>query len=140
MNINKVAILIKKASLEFDKVSNSIFAEYDLSAAQYKVLMYIYSQESKTARVIDMEREYSITHPTALGLIGQLEKKGFTVRVNNPNDARGKMIALTEKANTMQKELEALGDSVENKLTEHLTDAERKELIALLRKLMNTAD
>ena len=140
MNINKVAILIKKASLEFEKISNPIFAEYDLSAAQYKVLKLLYTQDTRTARVIDLEREFSMTHPTALGLLSQLEKKGFTTRVDNPDDARGKLIALTEKADAMQEELEALGSAVEDKLTEHLTDTEKEELIFLLRKLMNLSD
>ena len=40
----------------------------------------------------------------------------------------------------MQEELEALGNAVEEKLTEHLSAEERKELILLLRKLMNLSD
>ena len=47
VSINKVAILIKKAALEFDKISNPFFAQYDLSAAQFKVLKLIYMQESR---------------------------------------------------------------------------------------------
>ena len=133
----KVAILIKKASLEFDKVANPMFAEYDLSSAQYRVLKFLYMQESRTARVVDLEREFSMTHPTAIGLIGQLEKKGFTTRVENPQDARGKMVALTEKADDLQEELETLGDAVEQELTKYLTASEREKLTALLMKLMN---
>ena len=87
MSINKVAILIKKAALEFDKISNPFFAQYDLSAAQFKVLKLIYMQKSRTARVVDLEREFSMTHPTALGLLDQLEKKGFTTRIPNPEEA-----------------------------------------------------
>ena len=140
MVINKVAILVKKATLEFEKISNPYFAEYGLSSSQYKVLKFLYIQPSRTARVVDLEREFSMTHPTALGLLDQLEKKGFTTRVLNPEDGRGKLIALTEKADAMQEELEALGNAVEEKLTEHLSAEERKELILLLRKLMNLSD
>ena len=140
MNINKSAILIKKASLEFEKISNPIFAAYDLTAAQYKVLKLLYSQETRTARVVDLEREYSMTHPTALGLLDQLEKKGFTTRIDNPKDGRGKLIALTEKADVMQEELESLGEEIENKLTENLTAEEKDVLIFLLRKLMRISD
>ena len=77
-----------------------------------------------------------MTHPTTIGLLDALEKKGFTTRVENPNDARGKLIALTEKADTMQDELEALGTKIENKLTERLSDEEREQLAFLLNKLM----
>ena len=140
VSINKVAILIKKAALEFDKISNPFFAQYDLSAAQFKVLKLIYMQESRTARVVDLEREFSMTHPTALGLLDQLEKKGFTTRIPNPEDGRGKLIDLTEKADAMQADLEALGNTVEEKLTEHLSVDEKGELILLLRKLLNLSD
>ena len=85
---------------------------------------------------MDLERQYSMTHPTTIGLLDALEKKGFTTRVENPNDARGKLIALTEKADTMQDELEALGTKIENKLTERLSDEEREQLAFLLNKLM----
>ena len=101
MNINKAAILIKKTSLEFEKVANPMFAEYDLTAPQYRILKFLYASESRTARVVDLEKRYSMTHPTTLGLLKQLEKKGFIKRVENPNDARGKLVALTEKADVM---------------------------------------
>ena len=136
MDINIVAILVKKAALEFDKVANPLFAEYDLTASQYRVLKYLFAQPTRTARVVDLERQYSMTHPTALGLIEALEKKGFTTRVENPGDARGKLVALTEKTDKMQSELEALGSEIENKLTERLTTRERDQLIRLLKKLL----
>ena len=136
MNINKVAILVKKASLEFDKVANPVFAEYNLTASQFRILKFLYTSESRTARVVDLEKHYSMTHPTALGLLEQLEKKGFIKRVANPNDARGKLVALTEKAEAMQNEIEVLGDTVEKKLTQRLTAKETAQLVRLLNKLL----
>ena len=136
MNLNKVAILVKKAALEFDKISNPYFAEYDLTASQYKIIKFLYMQATRTARVVDLERQYSMTHPTALGLIEALEKKGFTTRIENPNDARGKLVALTDKADSMQSELEEIGAIIENKVTARLSAKEREQLIVLLRKLI----
>ena len=138
--ISKVAILVKKAALEFDKISNPFFAAYDLTASQYKVLKYLYAQTTRTARVVDLERQYSMTHPTTLGLLDALEKKGFTTRIVNPNDARGKLVALTKKADDMQTELEALGSQIEDKLTEKLTKGEKEQLVALLQKLLGIGD
>lgn len=136
MKIDKVAILVKKAALEFDKVSNPYFSEYDLTASQYKIIKFLYAQPTRTARVVDLERQYSMTHPTTLGLLEALEKKGFTTRIDNPNDARGKLVALTEKADEMQSELEALGAKIEDKLTERLSDNEKNALVVLLQKLI----
>ena len=140
MAINIVAILIKKAALEFDKVANPIFAEYDLTSSQYRVIKYLYAQPTKVARVVDLERQYSMTHPTTLGLLDALEKKGFTTRVENPNDKRGKLVALTDKANDMQSELEAIGRNIEDKLTERLSAEEKKQLVALLQKLIGLGE
>jgi len=136
MNIKKAGVLVKKAALEFDKISNPIFAEYDLTASQYKVIKFLCTSESKTARVVDLEKYYSMTHPTTLGLVEQLEKKGFVKRVVNPNDARGKLVALTAKTDSMKDELIALGNAVEEKLTERLTVDEKEKLVGLLNKLL----
>ncbi len=136
METNKIAILIKKISLEFDKMSNPFFLKYNLSASQYKVLKYLYDQSSETARVVDIEKYYSMTHPTTLGLLDELEKSGYTTRVDNPNDKRGKLVALTDKAKNMRLELVKLGDDIENKLIEPLTCEEKQELAKLLSKLI----
>jgi DNA-binding MarR family transcriptional regulator len=77
-----------------------------------------------------------MTHPTTLGLLDALEKKGFTTRVDNPTDVRHKLVALTKKADSMQSELEELGVEIEEKLTERLTADEKQQLISLLQKLI----
>ena len=137
MNTDKIAILVKKAALEFDKIANPELANYDLTASQYKVLKFLYYQPQRTARVVDIERYYSMTHPTTIGLLDTLEAKGFITRVPNPDDARSRLILLTEQADEMQKELEKIGDSLEAMFTTSLSDAESKELAKLLRKLLN---
>ena len=140
MRVDKVAVLVKKAALEFDKISNPYFSEYDLTASQFKIIKFLYAQPTRTARVVDLERQYSMTHPTTLGLLDALEKKGFTTRIENPNDGRGKLVALTEKADGMQGDLEALGAKIEDKLTERLSCNERAELVVLLQKLIGIGE
>lgn len=125
----------QKASLEFEKVANSIFSEYDLTASQYRIIKFLYESELRTARVVDLEKHYSMTHSTMLSLLGQLEKKGFIKRVVNLDDARGKLVVLTEKADAMQNEIEALRDAIEKKLM-RLTAEETVQLVGLLNKLL----
>ena len=136
METNKIAILIKKVSLEFNKISNPYFLKYNLSASQYKIIKYLYSQNSGTARVVDLEKYYSMTHSTTLGLLDELEKNGYTRRVDNPNDKRGKLVALTNKAVNMKTELIKLGEDIENQLTQQLKPKEKAELTRLLLKLI----
>ena len=133
---DKVAILVKKASLEFDKLSNPLLAEYDLTVAQYKVLKYLFMHQGEVVRLVDLEKYYSMTHPTTIGLLDTLEAKGYVTRAENPEDRRSKVISLTDKALGQQEVLLNLGDMLEARLTERLTEKERKTLIALLQKLM----
>ena len=133
---DRIAILIKKADLVFDKLANPFLAEYDLTASQFRVLKFLYSQPNETARIVDIEKDCSITHPTALGLIDQLSRKGFVCKIVNPQDARSKVISLTDKAAEMQAKLESVGDRLEDTLTENLTEQEKKQLLMLLRKML----
>lgn len=137
MNISRISVLIKKASLEFDKMSNPILAQYDLTASQCRLLKFLYSQQSCGSRVVDIEKECAITHPTVLGLIDSLEKKGFVLKVVNPEDARSKLISLTGKAKKMQAELEAVVVEIDELMTDSLSDDEKEQLIKLLQKLLS---
>ena len=136
MNIDKIAILIKKAALEAEKVQMPILQSHDLSVAQYKFLKYLYSAPKDSVRVVDLETEYSMTHPAVIDILKVLEKKGYTQRIVNPGDARSKIVSLTDKAYIEQSELEGLGDIMEEAVTKNLTDDEKKEMIRLLHKLM----
>ena len=136
MNTDKIAILIKKAALEAEKVQMPILQSHDLSVAQYKFLKYLYNAPKDSVRVVDLETYYSMTHPAVIDILKVLEKKGYTQRIVNPEDARSKIVVLTEKAYDEHKELEGLGDIMEEAVTKNLTDNEKKEMIRLLHKLM----
>ena len=129
-------ILIKKAALEAEKVQMPILQSHDLTVAQYKFLKYLYIAPKDSVRVVDLETEYSMTHPAVIDILKVLEKKGYTQRIVNPEDARSKIVSLTDKAYAEQHELEGLGDIMEGSVTKNLSDDEKKEMIRLLHKLM----
>ena len=136
MNTNRIAVLIKTASIEFDKMANPILADYDLTASQCRILKFLFLQQNQSARIVDIEKECAITHPTVLGLLDSLEKKGFILKITNPKDARSKLISLTPKAKAMQHELEIVVAKIDHTWVEHLSEQERKELQKLLQKLL----
>ena len=72
MNGDRIAVLIKTASIEFDKMANPILAEYDLTASQCRILKFLFMQQNQSARIVDIEKECVITHPTVLGLLDSL--------------------------------------------------------------------
>lgn len=138
MDTSKVAILVKRASLEYERMANPQLAEHGLTEAQYKVLSYLYTAEGEPVRTVDLERAFSLTHPTAIGLLDQLEFKGYLTRESNPADARSRVIVLSEKALDRREELEGLGAELDGAFTVGLTPKERDRLVALLGKLLET--
>lgn len=137
MRNDRVAILIKRASLITEKLSNKMLAQYNLSTSQYKIMVMLYNYPDKTIRQIDIEEMYSLTNPTVTGIIQNLERKNLIVREQNPDDKRSKVLCLTEKAYEMKEELLSLGETVEKQITESLTNEEHKELCFLLNKMID---
>lgn len=136
MRLDRAAILIKRASLRFDRISNAVLGKYDLTTGQYKVMMYLYANADKGVRTVDLDRYHEMTHQTTIGILKNLEKKGLITYKKNPNDARSRYIVPTELAYEKREELEKAGDRLEVELTEKLTEQERQQLVGLLRKLM----
>lgn len=136
MRTEKVAILIKKAALVIEKLSNPVLAPYELTHTQYKILMLLYCNPGMPIRQIDIEEHFSMTNPSVTGIIQNLEKKGLVQRVQNPDDKRSKLLKLTEQAVSMETELRGLGESLERQVTEGLSEDERQQLILLLNKIL----
>ena len=133
---DKIFVLIKKAALEFDKLSIPLFAPYELTPSQYKVMRLLYLEEPETVRQIDIEKSFSMTNPTVTGLLNNLEKKEWIQRIPNPNDSRSKVIRLTAKAEGLRHELLDISDQLEDMLTENLNEQEKEQLIELMNKML----
>ena len=134
MNNKKIAILIKKLALEFDKLSNPTLAPYELTPTQFKILKYLYDHENVIG--MDIQNAYSMTNPTVTGIIQNMESGGWIERVPNPNDSRSKIIKLTKKSLDKKAELYNLGENLEKEFTKDLTKEEQKQLLNLLNKMM----
>ena len=134
---SQVAVLIKRVTLNFDKMANPVLKDYGLTSSQYKIIKYLYLNMDVPVRQVDIEKFYSLTHPTTIGLLDQLENKGFITREINPEDARSRIIKPTKKALDERAELEKVGEQLEEQLTVALNEEEYKQMITLLKKMLS---
>ena len=134
----KVAILIKNLALIFDKMAIPVLAPYELTPSQFKVIKYLLRHRGEDIRQREIEVAYSMTNPTVTGILNNLEKNGWAMRVENENDARSKLVRLTEKSLSQERELYAVGERLEHEFTAVLSEAEYEELKALLQKLFHS--
>lgn len=136
MKSGKVSILIKKSALIFDKYANQLLTPYNLTSSQFRVLMILYKSPDCSVRQADIELAFSMTNPTVTGLIHKLEKNGLINRVENPNDKRSKLLALTEYAESKREDFIALADSIEKEMIDGLSETEVEMLSDLLLKVI----
>lgn len=132
----RISILIKRASLDFDKLSNQLLSPFDLTGSQFKILMVLYMSPAGSVRQTDIEAKFSMTNPTVTGLVHKLEAKDLVNRMPHPEDRRSKVLVLTERAIQMKEELLDLADSLEQQMTANLTKEEYDQLASLLVKML----
>lgn len=132
----RISILIKRASLDFDKLSNQLLSPFDLTGSQFKILMVLYMSPAGSVRQTDIEAKFSMTNPTVTGLVHKLEAKDLVNRMPHPEDRRSKVLVLTERAIQMKEELLDLADSLEQQMTANLTEEEYDQLASLLVKML----
>ena len=133
----KTVILIKKLALEFDKIAIPELEPYNLTPTQFKVIKYLLNNQEAEVRQRDIEKAYSMTNPTVTGILQNLEKNNWIERIENPNDARSKVIKLTKKALKQENELYNLGENLEKRFIKGLDKGEQKQLNELLNKLFD---
>ena len=77
MTLDKTFTLVKRSALDCEKIATNVLGEYDITLSQYKVLEYVYHSPKDSVRLMDLESYFSLTHPTAIGIVQNLEKKFF---------------------------------------------------------------
>lgn len=132
MKNDTVAMLVKKAELQIEKIATGLLSSYDLTSRQLKILNILYASKEKSVRQIDLEKHFALTNPTVTGILNNMEKKGLIRRVQNPSDHRSNVIVLTEQSLRQKEEMIALYGALEAHLTARLSEHEKDQLIELL--------
>jgi DNA-binding MarR family transcriptional regulator len=76
---------------------------------------------------------------TMVSLIDQLEAAGLANRRPRPTDRRAREVVLTPKGRRILRQARELALDVEDDVLGGLNDAERRQLLALLRRALNSA-
>jgi DNA-binding MarR family transcriptional regulator len=76
---------------------------------------------------------------TMVALIDDLERAGLAKRRPHPTDRRARAVAITPKGRRLLERGRKMAAGVEEEVLRGLTDGERRELLGLLRKALETA-
>ena len=118
----------------FRRKLDDYLRERDLTGVQLGVLGQLARLEESNEGGINqraLETATHVTHPTMTEIIKRLEQKGFIVCTPNPADRRSKCIASTQKAYSLQQEIDQVDEEVYSWLCTGLSQEQKEQLASI---------
>lgn len=73
------------------------FPDDEISFTEYDVLFNLYRQPDRALRIRDLNKHLLLTQPSVSRLLDRLAARGIVSKRPDPRDARGTIVALTDK-------------------------------------------
>ncbi|CEO34892.1 MarR family winged helix-turn-helix transcriptional regulator [Paraclostridium sordellii] len=140
-----------KLGLDISKINHIISRKMDasvinaiddnLTISQAYVIDFI-SIEGKNKEIFqkDLEREFDLKRSSVSLMLNNMEKSDLIERVPVIEDARLKKIVLTEKSKKIYEKISIAIDSIENRLSEDITQEEIEVFQIVLEKIRNNLE
>jgi MarR family transcriptional regulator, lower aerobic nicotinate degradation pathway regulator len=130
---DRVPFLLYRAAELSHQMANAMLARIQLTARQAGILTLVTEWEPMTQKALgDMLR---IDRTTMVGLIDDLERKGYVVRRRHPRDRRAFLVQPTEPGRAAKVRAVAILDEQQSRFLAPLTSAQRQQLGSLLKRL-----
>ncbi|WP_270507493.1 MarR family winged helix-turn-helix transcriptional regulator [Paraclostridium sordellii] len=137
LDISKIHHIISR------KMDASVINAIDdnLTISQAYVIDFI-SIEDKNKEIFqkDLEREFDLKRSSVSLMLNNMEKSDLIERVPVTEDARLKKIVLTEKSKKIYEKISIAIDSIENRLSEDITQEEIEVFQRVLEKIRNNLE
>jgi DNA-binding MarR family transcriptional regulator len=75
---------------------NAVFPADEVSFTEYDVLFNLSRQPHRQTRIRNLNSQLLLTQPSVSRLIDRLVARGLVEKVNDPSDARGRIVRLTD--------------------------------------------
>ena len=128
-------IELKKGYLEDEKQNRTL---YKVSLAEYKAILEIKTTEIITCNVLSEKMGLSISRGSRI--IDSLVRKGYLLRMENPEDRRSFVLSLSSKGTEIKKQIEQERNNYEYRIRKNLSVREVKlikEGLELIAKAFN---
>lgn len=115
-------------------------ADETFSGRNLWVLRYVKDREGTDVYQRDLEREFKVRRSTISHMIDLMVRKQYLIRENVEGDRRLKRLRLTEKGETMLREVAHSIDELEARLRSSFSETDYANLTRLLDQLCATLD
>jgi DNA-binding MarR family transcriptional regulator len=129
--------LLSRVKMEMHEALEQELAPFDITAAQFVILVNLASCEVNSASQLCKGVSYD---PGAMTrMLDRLERKGLVRRVRCPNDRRKVILEMTAEGKAVYPKLAASYVGILNRFLRGFTKAEARELEALLERMLANA-
>lgn len=127
---------VKQLNTLTDQYLRQISEGLGLTPTQSRVLGYLIARKERPCCPRDVERAFSLTHPTVSGILSRLEEKEFLTVHADDSDHRCKRLWPTEKALVVHARMVTALDSVENQMLRGFTPEELEQFSELFDRVI----
>ena len=131
-----IGYLINVISNKLKRSADENLVHENMTIEQLQVLKMIHQKGGQVSQK-DIEKEFGVRRSTVTSAMQILEKKGFISRTPSPDDARAKLVALTDSGKEKNERLINFIKVRDEKLLSALDENEKETLIKLLNKLLD---
>lgn len=131
-----ISLALKQISNAFAKDANRALKRIGLTVSQAEVLLFLYHTPICEVSQRDIETYFGLQHPTVIGLLERLRKKGFVQCTVNQEDRRYRTVQLTEKARSIRQEMERRRREMEQNLLRGISEEHLSLLLEILSRML----
>jgi DNA-binding MarR family transcriptional regulator len=132
----RVMMAIVRVAERFKKESSAVFKKHGLTFPQYNVLRVLDASKNGQNTIRDVNKIMLVSGANMTGITKRLEKTGFVIRRNDPNDDRLKRLEITPKGRRV---LRSISEEKDRNIQRYLMEyPERKktEVLVMLREIL----
>lgn len=130
---DSVGYLLRRAQIAVFQRFFQLFVEVDVRPAQYSALTVI--ERNPSLSQTQLADALGIKKANLVAMIDGLEERGFARRMPTENDRRSYALCLTPKGEALMTSLHRLNRQLDQRLSDVLGTAERRQLCEALRRL-----
>jgi DNA-binding MarR family transcriptional regulator len=124
----------------FRRLGDENLSKHGINIAQLRILAYLARNKEKRIVQRDLEEDFGIRRSSVTSILQNMEKNGYLIRENSPEDARVKIVKLTAKGEELDEDLRKYIHLLEKELLQGVTPQEQKTLESVFLKMLANLD
>ncbi|MPQ30518.1 MarR family transcriptional regulator [Clostridium estertheticum] len=133
--MQNLSYLIIKASRHLKNKLDKALKEFDITAAQFSVIIQIHSSDHPITAA-EIAQNLGSDRPTISGVIHRLEKKGIVLKIDNPDDKRSSYLEIYKESNKLIDKIKVISDELTINIFSIYSKEETKLFTEMIFKLI----